>query len=81
MPDTGELENPPYEIASEIIAKDGETLGKAFKLNREWLHLWSAESKVGKALWSPPRMLGFTATVVWIIGETARALFFLVKRG
>ena len=28
LPDTGELENPPYEIASEIIAKDGETLGK-----------------------------------------------------
>ncbi|MFT6782316.1 MAG: penicillin-binding protein 1A [Saprospiraceae bacterium] len=37
LPDTQELEQPNYEIATIIKADDGRELGKAFKLNRVWL--------------------------------------------
>ena len=37
LPDTQELEQPDYEIATIIKADDGRELGKAFKLNRVWL--------------------------------------------
>ena len=37
IPDTQELEQPEYEIATIIKADDGRELGKAFKLNRVWL--------------------------------------------
>lgn len=37
LPDTKELEQPEYEIATIIKATDGQELGKAFTLNRIWL--------------------------------------------
>lgn len=35
LPDTESLENPEIELATQILARDGEQLGKAFKHNRE----------------------------------------------
>ena len=37
LPDTDELENPKYDIASTIIASDGVELGRYFKQNRKWV--------------------------------------------
>ena len=39
LPNTAELENPNYEIASDFISSDGKIFGKVFKYNREWLDL------------------------------------------
>lgn len=50
LPDTSELENPKYEIASQILASEGEELGKAFKFNREWLTFKEINPKVIDAL-------------------------------
>ncbi|MBK8389732.1 MAG: hypothetical protein IPL23_10835 [Saprospiraceae bacterium] len=36
LPDTQELENPNYEIASVLLARDGSELGD-FTTNRVWL--------------------------------------------
>ena len=80
LPDTGELENPPYEIASEIIAKDGETLGKAFKLNREWLTFDQLNPKLVKALIATEDVRFYSHSGIDFRG-TARALFFLGKKG
>lgn len=37
IPETSELENPRMEIATQILSDDGRELGKAYKLNREWI--------------------------------------------
>lgn len=37
LPDTEELENPKYEIASQFISSDNQVFGKVFKFNREWV--------------------------------------------
>ncbi|MDF1695496.1 MAG: transglycosylase domain-containing protein [Saprospiraceae bacterium] len=37
MPNTEELEQPNFEIATRILAEDKRELGKAFKLYRDWL--------------------------------------------
>lgn len=50
LPDTEELENPKYEIATEIISADNVVLGKAFKLNREWVTYDELNPEIVKAL-------------------------------
>ncbi|MBK7787083.1 MAG: transglycosylase domain-containing protein [Saprospiraceae bacterium] len=80
LPDTQELENPPYEIASEIIATEGETLGKAFKLNREWLTFEQLNPKLVKALIATEDVRFYSHSGIDFRG-TARALFFLGKKG
>ena len=37
IPDTSELENPKYDLATRIISADNKEIGKAFRYNREWL--------------------------------------------
>lgn len=37
LPETESLENPQIELATEILDRNGKQLGKAFKLNREWI--------------------------------------------
>jgi penicillin-binding protein 1A len=50
IPDTRELENPKYEIASQILSEEGKELGKAFTLNREWLTYKEINPKIIQTL-------------------------------
>ncbi|MBK8701307.1 MAG: transglycosylase domain-containing protein [Saprospiraceae bacterium] len=80
LPDTGELENPRYEIASQILASDGEELGKAFKLNREWLTYEQLNPKLVQALIATEDIRFYSHSGIDFRG-TVRALFFLGKKG
>ncbi|MBK6500731.1 MAG: transglycosylase domain-containing protein [Saprospiraceae bacterium] len=50
LPDTEELENPKYEIASQFISSDNQVFGKIFKYNREWLDYKDINPKLIQAL-------------------------------
>ncbi len=80
LPDTEELENPKYEIASQILAAGGEELGKAFKLNREWLSYKEINPKIVKALVATEDIRFWDHSGIDFRG-TARAFFFLGNKG
>ena len=80
LPDTGELENPKYEIASQILASGGEELGKAFKLNREWITYKELNPKLVQALIATEDIRFFSHSGIDFRG-TARAIFFLGSKG
>ncbi|MBP7643529.1 MAG: transglycosylase domain-containing protein [Saprospiraceae bacterium] len=50
LPDTQELENPNYEIASVLLARDGSELGKVFTTNRVWLEFKDINPLITNAL-------------------------------
>jgi penicillin-binding protein 1A len=80
LPDTAELENPKYEIASQILASGGEELGKAFTHNREWLEYKDINPKVVKALLATEDARFYSHSGIDFKG-TARAFAFLGKKG
>jgi penicillin-binding protein 1A len=80
LPDTEELENPKYEIASQIISSDNEVFGKIFKYNREWLNYNQINPVIVNALIATEDERFFNHTGVDARG-TARAIFFLGKKG
>ncbi|MFZ1705512.1 MAG: transglycosylase domain-containing protein [Saprospiraceae bacterium] len=80
LPDTAELENPKYEIASDFISADGKVFGKVFKYNREWLNYEDLNPKIVQALISTEDERYFRHSGIDMRG-TARAIFFLGKRG
>ncbi len=80
LPDTQELENPKYEIASQILAADGQELGKAFKLNREWLTYKDINPKIVKALVATEDIRFWDHSGIDFRG-TGRALFFIGSKG
>lgn len=80
LPDTEELENPKYEIASQFISTDGEVFGKVFKFNREWLDYSDINPKLVQALIATEDERFFDHSGIDARG-TARAVFFLGKKG
>jgi len=80
LPDTEELENPKYEIASQFISSDNQVFGKIFKYNREWLDYKDINPKLIQALIATEDERFFKHTGVDARG-TARAIFFLGKKG
>jgi penicillin-binding protein 1A len=80
LPDTQELENPKYEIASQIIASGGEELGKAFTLNREWISYKEINPKIVKALVSTEDIRFWDHSGIDFRG-TARAFAFMGTKG
>lgn len=80
LPDTEELENPKYEIASQFISSDNEVYGKIFKYNREWLNYNQLNPNIVNALIATEDERFFSHTGIDVRG-TARAIFFLGKRG
>lgn len=80
LPDTAELENPKYEIASDFISADGVVFGKVFKFNREWLDYEEINPKIVQALIATEDERYFSHTGIDFKG-TARAVAFLGKRG
>jgi penicillin-binding protein 1A len=80
LPDTEELENPKYEIASQFISSDNEVFGKVFKFNREWLDYKDLNPKLVQALIATEDERFFDHSGVDARG-TARAVFFLGKKG
>jgi len=80
LPDTEELENPKYEIASQFISSDNEVFGKIFKYNREWLDFKDLNPKIIDALIATEDVRFFSHTGVDARG-TARAIFYMGKKG
>jgi penicillin-binding protein 1A len=80
LPNTEELENPKYEIASQFISKDGEVFGKVFKFNREWLDYKDLNPNLVKALVSTEDERFWSHTGIDVRG-TARAIVYLGKKG
>jgi len=80
LPETSELENPTYEIATQILADDGRELGKAFKLNREWLTFEEINPAVVDALIATEDERFYSHSGIDARG-TIRAFAFLGKRG
>jgi penicillin-binding protein 1A len=80
LPDTRELENPKYEIASQILSEDGKELGKAFTLNREWLTYKDINPKIVKTLIATEDIRYFEHSGIDFRG-TLRAVVFLSTKG
>ena len=80
LPDTEELENPKYELASSILASDGSELGKAFKQNRVWLTFGEINPHLVNALISTEDERYFGHSGIDIKG-TARAVIYMGKKG
>lgn len=80
LPDTEELENPKYEIASDFISSDGEVFGKIFKYNREWLNFEELNPELVNALVATEDERFFSHSGIDARG-TARAVFFMGRKG
>jgi penicillin-binding protein 1A len=80
LPDTAELENPKYEIASDFISADGQVFGKVFKFNREWLNYEEINPKIIQALIATEDERYFSHSGIDFKG-TGRAIFFMGKKG
>ncbi|KXK40492.1 MAG: peptidoglycan glycosyltransferase [Bacteroidetes bacterium OLB9] len=80
LPDTEELENPKYEIASQFISADNEVYGKIFKFNREWLNYEDINPNLIHALVATEDERYFYHSGI-DARSTARAIFFLGQRG
>ena len=80
LPDTQELEQPDYEIATTILADDGRELGKAFRLNREWLQFEEINPYIVDALISTEDERYYSHSGIDVRG-TMRAVIFMGKRG
>jgi penicillin-binding protein 1A len=80
LPDTQELENPNYEIASQFLSSDGKVLGKIFKYNREWLNYEEINPVIVDALVSTEDERFFSHSGIDFRG-TGRAIFFMGKKG
>ncbi len=80
LPNTEELENPNYEIASQFISTDNEVFGKVFKYNREWLNFKDLNPNLVKALVATEDERFYNHTGIDTRG-TARAIFFMGKKG
>ncbi len=80
LPDTEELEQPDYEIATRILATDGRELGKAFKLNRVWLKYEEINPIIIDALISTEDERYFSHSGIDARG-TLRAIAFLGSKG
>jgi penicillin-binding protein 1A len=80
LPNTEELENPKYEIASQFISSDNQVFGKVFKFNREWLDYKDINPLLINALVATEDERFFSHSGVDMRG-TARAIFFLGNKG
>jgi len=80
LPDTEELENPRYEIASQFISTDDEVFGKIFKFNREWLDFEDINPKVVQALVATEDERFFSHSGIDMRG-TGRAIFYMGSKG
>ncbi len=80
LPDTEELENPKYEIATEFISSDNQVFGKIFKYNREWLNYEDINPKLIHALVATEDERFFSHTGIDFRG-IARAVVFMGKKG
>ena len=80
LPDTEELENPKYEIASQFISSDNQIYGKVFKFNREWLDYKDINPVLVNALVATEDERFFSHSGIDMRG-TARAVFFMCKKG
>ena len=80
LPDTEELENPKYEIASQFISSDNQVFGKVFKFNREWLDYSDLNPLLVNALVATEDERFFSHSGI-DMRSTARAVFFMGKKG
>jgi penicillin-binding protein 1A len=80
IPDTRELENPKYEIASQILSEEGKELGKAFTLNREWLTYKEINPKIIQTLIATEDERYWNHNGIDFRG-TVRALIFMGSKG
>ena len=80
LPDTKELEQPNYEIATTIQSNDGRELGKAFRLNREWLAYEEINPYIVDALVSTEDERYWNHSGIDARGLT-RAVIFMGKKG
>jgi len=80
LPDTNDLEQPDYEIATVIKSNDGRELGKAFKLNREWISPDKINPIIKDALVSTEDERFYKHSGIDAKG-TARALVFMGRKG
>ena len=80
LPDTEELEQPKYEIATRILDTDERELGKAFKLNRVWLQYDEINPIIIDALVSTEDERYFKHSGIDVRG-TLRAVAYLGKNG
>jgi penicillin-binding protein 1A len=80
IPDTSELENPKYDLATRIISADNQEIGKAFRYNREWLQFEEINPYIIDALVSTEDERYFDHSGIDARG-TVRAVVFLGSRG
>ncbi len=80
LPDTKELEQPNFEIATKILADDGRELGRAFKLNREWISFEELNPVIVDALVSTEDERYYSHSGIDFRG-TIRAIVFMGSKG
>ena len=80
IPDTSELENPKYDLATRIISADNKEIGKAFRYNREWLQFEEINPHIIDALISTEDERYFDHSGI-DARSTLRAVAFMGKRG
>ena len=80
LPDTSELENPKYDLATQVLSANGEVIGKAFRQNREWLSFHEINPHIINALVATEDERYFSHSGI-DARSTLRAVVFLGKRG
>ncbi len=80
MPDTNELENPKYEIATSILDDSGKEISRIYKLNREWISYEKINPNLIKALIATEDIRFLEHSGIDARG-TLRAIVFMGKKG
>ena len=80
LPDTEELENPKYEIASQFISSDDVVFGKVFKFNREWVEPNDINPILIKALIATEDERFYSHSGI-DFRATMRAIFYMGNKG
>ncbi len=80
MPDYKQLENPKFDLASEIYSADGEIIGKYYVSNRTFAQYHDISPNLVKALIATEDIRFYEHSGIDPRG-TARAIVFLGKKG
>lgn len=80
LPETSELENPEMALATKILSDDGREIGKAFRLNREWMTYEDLNPYIIDALVSTEDERFFEHSGI-DARSTMRAFMFLGRKG
>lgn len=80
IPDTSELENPKYELATLVYDTNGDEMDKIYSLNREWIKYQDLNPNIVDALIATEDVRFMEHSGIDARGTT-RAVFYLSTKG